>query len=320
MGRGTVLSAAAVALLLAGCTDGGHGGAGATPGGTAAGSSSTAGGSAASGDAGASPSASPSASASASTSSQPYTLAEAVAPKTRAEAVAFVRGLTVQPDYFGTGYRRRDPYEQGPTSWAVLGADCLWRREALPSTVLASLTRSFVRQGTGGEGAVYVSLTVTVHASVREARRDMASSLEEPLRCPQERLNATDTVQKMASRGDPFGEQRTATTDDDLTEYGEYVVDGDPKARDFDWYKHRLGPVTVAATVRHAAGESKQEQTALTEDALTGVGYVTANVDRYGRDRASATPSATASDTPSDIPSDTSSATSSAEVKGAGDE
>ncbi|MFG2956559.1 hypothetical protein ACGF5O_22910 [Streptomyces sp. NPDC048291] len=304
MGRGTVLSAAAVALLLAGCTNGGHGGAGATPGG----SSGTAGGSAASGGTGASPSASASTSTSTSTSDQPYTLAEAVAPKTRAEAVAFVRGLTVQPDYFGTGYRRRDPYEQGPTSWAVLGTDCLWRREALPSTVLASLTRSFVRQGTGGAGAAYVSLTVTVHASVREARRDMASSLEEPLRCPQERLNATDTVQKMASRGDPFGEQRTATTDDDLTEYGEYVVDGDPKARDFDWYKHRLGPVTVAATVRHAAGESEKEQTALTEAALTGVGYVTANVDRYGRDRASATPSATPS------------AASSAEVKGAGDE
>ncbi|MFJ8489944.1 hypothetical protein ACIRBZ_16485 [Streptomyces sp. NPDC094038] len=316
MGRGTVLSTAAVALLLAGCTNGGHGDAGATPGG----SSSTASGSAASGGTGASPSTSASASTSTSTSDQPYTLAEAAAPKTRAEAVAFVRGLTVQPDYFGTGYRRRDPYALGPTSWAVLGADCLWRREALPSTVLASLTRSFVRQGTGGKGAVYVSLTVTVHASVRAARRDMASSLEEPLRCPQERLNATDTVRKMASRGDPFGEQRTATTDDDLTEYGEYVVDGDPKARDFDWYKHRLGPVTVAATVRHAAGESEKEQTALTEAALTGVGYVTANVDRYGRDRSSATPSATPSVTPSAASSATPSAASSAEVKGVGDE
>ena len=318
MGRGPVLSAAAVALLLAGCTNGGPGDAGATPGDTAGGSSSTAGGSAASGGTGASPSTSP------PPSNQPYTLAEAAAPKTRAEAVAFVRELTVQPDYFGTGYRRRDPYELGPTSWAVLGTDCLWRREALPSTVLASLTRSFVRQGTGGKGAVYVSLTVTVHASVREARRDMASSLEEPLRCPQERLNATDTVQKMASRGDPFGEQRTATTDDDLTEYGEYVVDGDPRARGFDWYKHRLGPVTVAATVRHAAGESEKEQTALTEAALTGVGYVTANVDHYGRDRVSATPSTTVSAGPSAASSATvsagPSAASSAEAKGAGDE
>ncbi|MGW3449717.1 hypothetical protein [Streptomyces sp. NPDC001076] len=290
MGRGPVLSAAAVALLLAGCTNSGQDDDGATPKHTAG------------------TSASASASASPSTANQPYTLAEAAAPRTRAEAVAFVRGLTVQPDYFGTGYRRRDPYELGPASWAVLGTDCLWRREAIPSTVLASLTRSFVRPGAGGTGAVYVSLTVTVHTSVRQARRDMASSLEEPLRCPQERLNASDTVQDMASRGDPFDEQRTATTDDDLTEYGQYVVDGETKSRDFDWYKHRLGPVTVAATVRHAAGESEKEQTAVTEAALTGVGYVTANVDRYGRDRTSATPSATAS------------ATSSTEVKGAGDE
>ncbi|MFJ9558913.1 hypothetical protein ACIRQQ_02580 [Streptomyces fuscichromogenes] len=288
MGRRPVLSAAAVALLLAGCTHSGHGDGTATPKGTA------------------SPSASPQA------SSRPYTLAEAVAPRTRAEAVAFLRGLTVQPDYFGTGYRRRDPYELGPTSWAVLGADCLWRREALPSTVLASLTRSFVRPGSGGSGAVYVSLTVTVHTSIRQARRDMASSLEEPLRCPQERLNATDTVQDMTSRGDPFGEQRNATTDDDLTEFGQYVVAGDAKPRRFDWYKHRLGPVTVAATVRHAAGESEQEQAALTQDALAGVGYVTANVDRYGRNRASAAPSATASPGPSTAPS--------TEVKGAGDE
>ncbi|MFD8818585.1 hypothetical protein ACFV23_45630 [Streptomyces sp. NPDC059627] len=298
MGRGPVLSAAAVALLLAGCTNGGQGDGGGTPKDTASattgGSPSASAGAGASGGASASPSA----------SSRPYTLSEAAAPTTRAEAVAFVRGLTVQPDYFGTGYRRRDPYELGPTDWAVLGEDCLWRREALPSTVLASLTRSFVRPGTDGTGAVYVSLTVTVHISTRQARRDMASSLDEPLRCPEERLNATDTVQKMTSRGDPFDEQRNATTDDDLTEFGQYVVDGDAKSRRFDWFKHRLGPVTVAATVRHAAGESDEEQTALTDAALTGVGYVTANVDRYGRDRASATPSATPS----------------TEVKGAGDE
>ncbi|MFD4501515.1 hypothetical protein [Streptomyces sp. NPDC058457] len=292
MGRRQALSAAAVTLLLAGCTNGGQGDDGATPKDSAGATT------------GGSPSASGGASASPAASSEPYTLAEAVAPRTRAEAVAFVRGLTVQPDYFGKGYRRRDPYELGPTSWAVLGEDCLWRREALPSTVLASLTRSFVRPGTDGTGAVYVSLTVTVHSSTRQARRDMASSLNEPLRCPQERLNATDTVQKMASRGDPFSEQRNATTDDDLTEFGEYVVDGETKPRGFDWYKHRLGPVTVAATVRHAAGESDEEQTSVSEDALGGVGYVTASVDNYGRARASATPSATAS----------------VKVKGAGDE
>ncbi|WP_280875268.1 hypothetical protein [Streptomyces pseudovenezuelae] len=265
-GRGPVLSAAAVTLLLAGCTNGQ-----ADEDATRESDTSAAGGS----------SASPSPSA--TTLNEPYTLAEADAPKTRTEATAFVRGLTVRPDYFGSGYRKRDPYEAGPFTWAVLGDDCLWRREAIPNTVLASLTRSFIRPGTGGEGAVYVSLTVTVHTSTREARRDMAMSLEEPLRCPQQRLNATDVVQDMTSRGDPFGEQRTGTSDDDLSEYGQYVVDGAGKARRFDWYKHRLGPVTVAATVRHPAGAKETEQTTVTEAALGGVDFVTADVDRIGK-------------------------------------
>ncbi|MFD3590210.1 hypothetical protein [Streptomyces sp. NPDC058683] len=307
-GHGPFLCAAATTLLLAACTDGGQGDKddGTTPKATA----STSGGAGAS--------------ASPAAESEPYTLAEAVAPRTRAEAAEFVRGLTVQPDYFGSGYRRRDPYELGPTTWAVLGEDCLWRREPVPATVLASLTRSFVRPGTGGKGAVYVSVTVTVHTSALQARRDMAASLEEPLRCPQQRLNATDTVQKMASRGDPYAEQRTATADDDLTEYGEYVVVGEAEPRPFDWYKDRLGPVTVAATVRHAAGEKDEEHTTITQAALHGIGYVTANVDQYGRSRASAaaspsgSPSASGSATASGSASG--SASASTEPKGAGDE
>lgn len=265
-GRGSVLSAAAVTLLLAGCTNGGQSDQDATPKSDKN----------ASGGSGASPS------PPAATVDEPYTLAEADAPRTRTEAEAFVRGLAVQPNYFGTGFRRRDPYETGPTTWAVLGDDCLWRREAIPDTVLTSLTRSFVRPGTGGKGAVYVSLTVTVHSSTLQARRDMAMSLEEPLRCAEERLNATDVVRGMTSRGDQFGEQRTGTSDDDLSEYGEYVVDGGGKARRFDWYKHRLGPVTVAATVRHPAGSSEEEQVSVTQAALGGVGDVTAEVDRTG--------------------------------------
>lgn len=82
-------------------------------------------------------------SASASPDNEPYTLAQDQAPGTRAEAVEFVRELTVRPDYFGTGYRKRDPFESDPAEWAVLGEDCLWRREALPGTVLASLTRAY---------------------------------------------------------------------------------------------------------------------------------------------------------------------------------
>ncbi|MEU1620787.1 hypothetical protein ABZ479_26220 [Streptomyces sp. NPDC005722] len=266
--RRPVLLAAAGALLLVGCTSEGSPGEGAAK------------------PSGASPSgrgsADPAPSASASAVNDPFTLAESAAPKTRAQAAAFVRGLTVRPDYFGSGYRKRDPYETGPATWTVLGEDCVWRRDPLAGSVLASLTRSFVRPDTDGKGPVYVSLTVTVHTSVVGARRDMAVSLEEPLRCPKQQLTATEWVQGMTSRGDPYDEQRTATSDDDLAEFGEYVVEGDGKPRRFDWFKHRLGPVTVAATVRHAAGASEAETTKVTQDALEGVTNITADIDRLG--------------------------------------
>jgi hypothetical protein len=128
-----------------------------------------------------------------------------------------------------------------------------------------------------------VSVTVTVHTSALQARRDMAASLEEPLRCPEQRLTDDERVRGMTSRGDPYAEQRLATSDDDLTEFGEYVVDGGGKPRRFDWFKHRLGPVTVAASVRHAAGADAAGQSAVTQDALAGVAYVTANVESAGR-------------------------------------
>lgn len=267
--RRPVLLAAAGALLLAGCTSEGKQGEGATT------------------PSGASPSgrSTQSPAPSASAVNDPYTLAESAAPRTRARAADFVRGLTVRPDYFGSGYRKREPYETGPATWTVLGEDCVWRREPLAGTVLASLTRSFVRpdaDGNDGKGAVHVSLTVTVHSSVVGARRDMAVSLEEPLRCPKQQLNATEWVQGMASRGDPYDEQRNATSDDDLIEFGEYVVDGDGEPRRFDWFKHRLGPVTVAATVRHAAGADEAEKSKVTQAALAGVTYVTADIDRLG--------------------------------------
>ncbi|MFJ4465995.1 hypothetical protein ACIP2X_00595 [Streptomyces sp. NPDC089424] len=217
---------------------------------------------------------------SASPADEPYTVAEDRAPRTRAEAVAFVRGLAVRPDYFGVGFGKREPYESDPAEWAVLGEDCLWRRESLPDGVLASLTRGFVLPEADGKGPVQVSLTVTVHDDTLAARRDMAGSLEDALRCPEQRLNATVRVSGLYSRADPFSEQRNAITDDDLTESGTYVVDGEKGAHPFDWFKYRLGPVTVAATARTGAGRTKEEQTAVSSDVAKGVGFVAADIDR----------------------------------------
>ncbi|MFE9606420.1 hypothetical protein [Streptomyces hokutonensis] len=221
-------------------------------------------------------------SASASPANEPYTLAEDRAPKTRAEAVAFVRELTVRPDYFGTGYRTRDPFESDPAEWAVLGEDCLWRREALPGTVLASLTRMYELPAKDGKGPVYVSLTVTVHQDVVSARRDMAGSLEEALRCPGQQLNATDRVLDLYSQVNAFADGRSVISDDDLTETGSWAADGG-KAHPFDWYKFRMGPVTVAATARHGSGRTETEDSTVTTDMGKGMTFVAASIDSKGR-------------------------------------
>ncbi|MGW3413417.1 hypothetical protein [Streptomyces sp. NPDC000888] len=221
-------------------------------------------------------------SASASPVNEPYTLAEDRAPRTRAEAVAFVRELTVRPDYFGAGYRKRDPFESDPAEWAVLGDDCLWRREALPDTVLASLTRAFELPAKDGKGPVYVSLTATVHQDVVAARRDMAGSLEEALRCPEQQLNATDRVRDLFSRVDAFADGRSVISDDDLTESGDWVAAGG-KAHPFDWYKFRLGSVTLAATARHGSGRSEAEDSTITTDMGKGMTFVAASIDSRGK-------------------------------------
>jgi len=229
---------------------------------------------------------------SASAENEPYTLAQDRAPRTRAEAVEFVRELTVRPDYFGTGYRKRDPFESDPAEWAVLGEDCLWRREALPGTVLASLTRGYELPAKGGKGPVYVSLTVTVHQDVVAARRDMAGSLEEALRCPEQQLNATDRVSRLYSRVDAFADGRTVISDDDLTESGNWAADG-AKAHPFDWYKFRMGPVTVAATARHGSGRTEAEDSTVTTDMGKGMTFVAASIDSKGKAGAGAEPTET---------------------------
>ncbi|MFE6336608.1 hypothetical protein ACFVOK_25900 [Streptomyces sp. NPDC057798] len=262
-------AAVAGALLLAGCTSGADGGSGgrATTG-------------PAPGTGGAS------ASATAAAEDEPYTMAEESAPHTRAEAIAFVRGLKTRPDHFGAGFRKAQPYESDPAEWAVLDEDCVWQRQPLPSTVLASLTRRFVLPENGGKGAVQVSLTVTVHTSTMAARRDMAASLEEAMRCPDQRLNATERVSGLYSRADPFSEMRNGITDDDLVESGEYLVDGMKGELPFDWFKYRLGPVTVAATDRVGAGHDEEEASRIASQVAQGVGYTAAEIDGIGGDRA----------------------------------
>ncbi|SDD90937.1 hypothetical protein [Streptomyces prasinopilosus] len=265
-----VATAVAGVLLLAACTEGA--GAGSASPTTSAERSGE--------DGGATASRSPSPSPSVSPPDEPYTVAEDRAPATRSAAVAFVRGLAVRPDFFGPGFRTRVPYESDPAEWAVLGEDCVWRREPLPDGVLASLTRAFVLPEAGGRKAVYVSLTVTVHENVLGGRRDMAVSLEEALRCQEQRLNATERVRDLYSQANPFAEERNTIADDDLMEFGVFLVDGEKEAHPFQWHKHRLGPVTVAVTSRVGAGRTAEEQDAVSSRVAKGTALVVTEVAR----------------------------------------
>ncbi len=267
--------AAVGALLLAGCTSGADGdSAGEKPSGPARSANGADG----------TKEASPSASAA---EDEPYTMLEERAPRTRAEAIAFVRGLSTRPDHFGAGFRKAQPYESDPTEWAVLDEECVGQREPLPSTALASLTRRFVLPGSGDKGPVQVSLTVTVHRDTTAARRDMAVSLQEALRCPDQQLNATERVIGLYSRADPFSEARNGVTDDDLVESGEFLVDGTKDQLPFDWFKYRLGPVTVAATDRIGAGHSDEEESGIASEVAQGVAYTAAEIDSIGGNQAS---------------------------------
>ncbi|MFE9923770.1 hypothetical protein ACFYQA_19970 [Streptomyces sp. NPDC005774] len=158
--RRPVVAAVAGVLLLASCTEE-AGGSSASP--------------AASGERvgkgdGATANRPPSPSPSASPADETYTVAEDRAPRTRSAALAFVRELAVRSGFFGPGFRKHVPYESDPAEWAVLGEDCVWRREPLPSNVLVSLTRAFVLPEAGSRKAVYVSLTVTVNKSALGGR------------------------------------------------------------------------------------------------------------------------------------------------------
>lgn len=280
------MAAVAGTLLLAGCTseadggsatDGKKGSARSTSGSDSAGSSASADGTEPSAPAdGADPS------AAAVAEDEPYTMVEELAPQTRSEAVAFVRGLTPRADNFGSGFRKAQPYESDPGEWAVLDEDCVWQRQPLPDTALASLTRRFELPGSKGRGPVQVSMTVTVHKDTTAARRDMAVSLEEALRCPNQRLNATERVRGLYSRADPFSEARNGVTDDDLIESGELLVDGIKDALPFDWFKYRLGPVTVAATDRIGAGHTDEEASRIASQVAQGVAYTAAEIDSIG--------------------------------------
>ncbi|MGI3230219.1 hypothetical protein ACRJ4B_47525 [Streptomyces sp. GTA36] len=256
----------ATGLLLAGCSgDGDDGGGGAAkPADTRTSGSPRA---TASGDTRSSPSPSPSPSAGAT--SLDFTPDPDRAPKTRAAALRLARTVVAAPADWGPGFVRHSPYESDPASWPVLDQDCVWQREPLPSTVLANLARNSELPAEDGKGPIRVTATVTVHRAVKDADWEMAGTLEEALRCPDQQLRQNERISGLLSQGAHFGLMGNFTSEDTLTEGGEYYSGELGGPLYYYWIQSRLGQVTVAVVGRGSEGRSDEDvNSALRQGAL----------------------------------------------------
>ncbi|BCM65095.1 hypothetical protein EASAB2608_00429 [Streptomyces sp. EAS-AB2608] len=239
LGGGAARLGCAVAvcgLLLTGCTSGGDG-----PGRPAAGTT---------------------AGETAGTSPSPTAVADidpARLPATAAQAAALVRAVIAQPSAFGPDTVRRNPYENDPRRWAVLGDDCVWEQRALPEDVLASLTRHYEVPASGGKGPLALSAVVTVHRTAEQADWENAEVLEEMLRCPSQLLRSGEVLTDLTDVPNALGDSGNGFADDALTETGTYTGDRVGGPHPYVWEQTRVGPFTIAVSAKGAKGWSRTE-------------------------------------------------------------
>jgi hypothetical protein len=216
-----------------------------------------------------SPAPTPSASASSGATGLDFHPDPARAPKTRAEGLRLARAVAAAPVDWGPGYVKRDPYESDPAFWPVLNANCVWQREPLPSTVLASLTRYSELPAEDGKGPIRIAAVVTVHKTATAADWEMAETLEEALRCPDQQLHQGERISGLFSQASAFGELGNVNSEDTLTESGKYYSDELGGPLYYYWMQNRLAQVTMAVVGRGAKGRTEEEVDAAL---LQGVG------------------------------------------------
>ncbi|MFI8510450.1 hypothetical protein ACIGHB_04885 [Streptomyces sp. NPDC085460] len=248
-------------ILLAGCSGGGGGSGGPKP----SASPSASGSASASASGSASVSGSPSSSASATPdplatpTALSFTFDPARAPRNEADAKRLALDVLAEPDSWGPGFTERTPYLSADDYWPVLPATCRWETGARPSTVLYSVTGYSRLPAKGAKGLLQVAATVTVHTSVDEADWEMAQTLEEALRCPDQVLRDGEKVTGLFSLGNPFGVNGNFTAADTVSERGKYVRAGVAGEHYYGWSQSRVGTVTLAVSAKGAAGHTEDE-------------------------------------------------------------
>ncbi|WP_405504913.1 hypothetical protein [Streptomyces anulatus] len=180
-------------------------------------------------------------------------------PKTRAEARDFIDRVIAGPDSFGPGVVKRSPYESDPATWPVLGEDCVWQQRKPAPSVLATLTRSFEVPAERGKGPVRLGAVVTVHRTREDAAREMAESIEESMRCPTQQLREGEQIGSMISGALFGGEATQATSEDSLTELGEYRSSELGGPHHYFWQQAQTLQFTVAVTGKGAKGRTERE-------------------------------------------------------------
>ncbi|WP_405677095.1 hypothetical protein OG292_21020 [Streptomyces sp. NBC_01511] len=244
--RAAVVVGLAVGVLLAGCSGGGDASDTdpAKPGAAESGAE-------AKGDGG--PVRSPSA-----TPGLDWTPDDSRLPRTRAQALRLAREVAAEPRRWGSGYVKRSPYESDPDSLAVLDEDCVWQREPLPPSVLTSFTRYSELPAKGGRGPIRIAATVVVHREAADADWEMARTLEEALRCPEQRLSGSERITGLLSAGLPLGVGNSAS-DDVISEHGEYHSDELGGPHYYVWGQNRLGQITVSVVGKGSKGHTQEE-------------------------------------------------------------
>ncbi|MFE5482027.1 hypothetical protein [Streptomyces sp. NPDC056527] len=176
------------------------------------------------------------------------------APKSAAEAKRLALAIVAGPESWGSDYVKRTPHLSADDYWPVLGAQCTWETGTRPGSVLYSVTAYSEIPASAGRGLLRVSATVVVHRTETDADWEMAQTLEEALRCPDQRLRDGERITGLMSLGSPFGVGGNYTAVDSLREAGKYVNDAVQGEQTYSWYQSRVGQITVAAVVKGAPG------------------------------------------------------------------
>ncbi|MEU4273532.1 hypothetical protein AB0F57_01070 [Streptomyces tanashiensis] len=178
-------------------------------------------------------------------------------PKNAAEGRRLALEVVAGPESWGPDYVKRSPYLSDPDSWPVLDAACEWEAGTLPGSVLASVTAHSEIPAAGGKGPLRVAAVVTVHRTESDADWEMAETLEEALRCPDQQLRQGERVIDLGSIGLPYGVGGNAHATDSLSERGFYLNDAFKGRQAYSWFQVRIGQVTIATVVKGAPGHTE---------------------------------------------------------------